>query len=88
MKQLLAEQMLDTILVDTKSPDSGPSWRDGDSDVNPKFTARKLTGLVFASRWKDLPSDLARRLQYILPSDVEKCVAYDVEKKKPPRVST
>ena len=87
MKQLLAQEILSNILVDTKTHFKSrfrtfleSLLRDGDSNGNPKSEACKLTGQVFANHWNDVPIDLKRKLRDILPADVEKSVAYDVMK--------
>lgn len=92
VKQLLAEQMLSNILVDVKTHFKSRlrtflEFRLTGSGCEvdcKKKEARRLTGLLFARSWSDVPSWLRRDLEGIIPPDVEKSVAYDV-KKKPER---
>ena len=78
MKQLLAEQILSNILVDTKTNFKSRLQRFLESILswdNSKSTACKLAGKVFVGIWDDVPKDLKSKLRDILPANVEKSVA-------------
>lgn len=83
MKQLLAEQTLNNILVDVKIHFKSRLQRFIKGALNyndSESTAGTFAGQVLVGIWGEVPTDLKSKLQEILPANVERSVAYDLKK--------
>ena len=87
LKQLIADQILSNILVDTvihfrlrMVTFLQSLLGEGNSAQDAKMEAHMIAGRVFAGYWKDIPTNLELNLREILPGDVERSVAYDLKK--------
>lgn len=86
-RQLIAEEILSNILVDMKTHFGSRLAKFASSLLSKthsastaKSDASKFARRAMAGQWASIPKDLEKALRAIFPSDVERCMAYDLKK--------